>query len=281
MRPGLCRLRLGFSLIELITVIGIIALMIGLLLPALVRARQAANMIACALNLRQIYQAAMNRSIEHDGYIQIAGSVNGLDDMSPQSLDDPQEKRYLWFDDDGTRRPAPLQAALAPYLGNRNVRLDSEANLVADIDQGIVRKIFTCPSQLEPQAGIMIGGLGSWAGVRVPTSYVYNEGLLGFEASPHRLRGKLSKANPAAEIVFLTDGLPRSDDTPYNAWYPPAEGRFTLGDVYANNGPGGDPTQFDPFRHPQFRMNVVFCDGHVETLVINERDLVHGVLMSE
>src|SRR5580765_4615120 len=99
--------RNAFSLVELITVIGIIAVLIAMLLPVLVNARQAAKAVACQSNLRQIYQAALSRSIEHNGYVQIAGSVNFLDDVTPKLLDDSSEKRYLWYDDNGQRRPAP------------------------------------------------------------------------------------------------------------------------------------------------------------------------------
>jgi prepilin-type N-terminal cleavage/methylation domain-containing protein/prepilin-type processing-associated H-X9-DG protein len=73
------RQRRGFTLVELLVVIGIIALLISILMPSLSRARASASLVSCQSNFKQIYMALSFYSLENKGLLPYASHVHPTD----------------------------------------------------------------------------------------------------------------------------------------------------------------------------------------------------------
>jgi len=78
----------GFTLVELIVVIAVIAILIALILPTLARSRERANTVKCAAQLRQIGQGIYNYATSNQGYVPMWSTTHVYPDGS-LPIDDP------------------------------------------------------------------------------------------------------------------------------------------------------------------------------------------------
>ena len=121
--------RLGFTVLELLTVLAITSVLLGLVLPAINSAREAARRMQCANNLRQVGIAL------HD-YHDLNGSL-----PAGWRLDSSQQTAFGWA------------SAILPHVEQRNVaaqidfrsRIDFVGNATV---RSMTPSVFICPSDV-------------------------------------------------------------------------------------------------------------------------------------
>lgn len=169
--------RSAFTLVELLVVIGIIALLISILLPAFARARQQSNLLVCQTHLRQIGQLIDLYVDDNQGSLPCGAVPNG--DWSTLLMNELNSKYGNTYSTEGT--------GALPY--NRGIFLD-----VDTVDGGDAPLHYCCHPRLMPNIG-----------EQDPSYPAPAFGSPGPNTAPYLQPYKLSQVQRNAEIILIWD----------------------------------------------------------------------------
>jgi len=173
----------GFTLVELLVVVGVIAILIALLLPALRKARQAAERTQCGSNMRQVGMAMQMYRNEHKNRFARAGNFGYWDDPAGNALR-PNDLRAYWG------------VAYLPYaVANGD---HQGAGGEGAVQHG--RSLWRCPS------AIAFPDPGYSDQVKTPCAFGLNEEVNGARATKFRNASELIVAHDAPEQLLDGNG---------------------------------------------------------------------------
>jgi len=146
------RMRQAFTLIELLVVISIIAILIGLLLPAVQKVREAGNRLQCTNNLKQIGVAIHTHNTTLDclpsgGSGTLGDETNGSTKLYPPSFGVPA----TGFTDGPKRQVAGWAFQILPYLEQDGLWKNTDSNLQLSTPL----KVFRCPTRGSIRSGVL------------------------------------------------------------------------------------------------------------------------------